>query len=74
MKRRIYGVYNIESCNFSFNDSERQIFCPEIDYTHSGLAFYKIGATWFQYIKLKFRFWRMRKKGYSKLRIRLIEK
>ena len=73
-KRHVFGVYNIESCNFSFTEKERLIFKPEIDYTHSGLAYYRIGATWFQYIKLRLRFWYMKKTERSRLRIRLIEK
>ena len=74
MRRHVFGVYNIETCNYSFPEEERLIFKPEINYTHSGVAYYKIGATWFQYIKLRLRFWFMRKKHFCKIKIRLIEK
>jgi len=60
LKRRIYRVMNIESGNFSFDEEDRAKYCPEIYFTHSGKAYYKIGATIFQYIILKIRFWKMR--------------
>jgi hypothetical protein len=74
MKHHVYGVYNIDTCNFSFSEEERKIYHPEIDYTHSGLPFYMIIATWFQYMKLRLRFWYMKKRYGSRLRIRLIQK
>ena len=73
MKKRIYGVFNIEVDNFSFPDNEREKFCPEIFYTHSGVAYYRIAATWFQYMHLRFRFWKMRKFYGYKIRIKKVD-
>ncbi len=73
MRKHIYGIFNIESGNFSFTEHEREKFCPEIYYTHSGAAYYQIAATWFDYILLRFRFWKMRRKCKYHVRIRKIE-
>ena len=68
-KKRRYGVYNIEYGSFSFDQEERELYKAEIQYTHSGLAYYKIEATWPQYMKLRFCFWLMRQMVGYKVRI-----
>lgn len=73
MKKHIYGVFNIESDNFSFNEHERNKYCPEIYYAHSGAAYYRIAATWFQYLYLRFKFWKLRHSLKYKVRIRKLE-
>lgn len=69
MKKHIYRVVNIESSNFSFNDKERKIFDADIRHSHSGRSYYQIEATWFQYLRLRIRFWVMRHRIGSKVRI-----
>lgn len=65
-KKRLYGVYNIEYGSFSFDEEERLLYRADIQYTHSGLAYYKIEATWLQYLKLRICFWFMRQTvGYK---------
>ncbi len=73
MRKKIYGVYNIESSNFSFSDKERAIYHPELCYTHSGMAYYQIAATRLQYWKLRIKFWYVRHKIGSKVRIHKVD-
>lgn len=70
MKKHVYGIFNIESSNFSLDDEERVIYNAEINFAHSGASYYRIETTWFRYLILKFRFWRMRRKNWSKVHIR----
>jgi len=69
-KRKEYGVMNIEWNNFSFSDEERSRYESIICYTHSGLAFYKIRATWIEYITLRIKFFVMRCRTGSKVFIK----
>lgn len=73
MRKHIYGVYNIESSNFSFDENERERYRPELCYTHSGVAYYQIAATPWQFFWLRLKFWHIRKTVGSKVRIRKIE-
>ena len=69
----ICGVYNIESCNFSFSDEEQKRYYPRILYTHSGQPFYEILITPLEFIFLKIKFWKMRRDKYCKIRIKIIK-
>lgn len=73
MRKHFYGIFNIESSNFSLNVEEYIVYNADIRYTNSGAAYYYIWTTWFEYMKLRFRFWKMRLKGFSKVHIRRIK-
>ena len=72
-KKHAYGVYNIEYGNFSFNQEERALYKADIQYRNSGLAYYRIEATWLQYMKLRICFWFMRQTVGYKVRIKKID-
>lgn len=72
MRYNTYGIFNIESSNYSLPDEEMVVYDANIMFTKSGLAYYRIVTTRWQYLKLKIRFWWMRRGGRSKIHIRRI--
>lgn len=70
---KTYGIFNIESCNYNLNEEETVVYSAEMLFTKSGLAYYRINASWWQYLKFKIKFWWLRKKHFSKIHIRRIK-
>ena len=67
-KRRDYAVlYHSMFSNFSFNDKDRVKYEATIEYTNSGVAYYKIKANFFEYIRLWIRFFIMRHTPYESI-------
>lgn len=72
MMRRSYGIFNITPSHFNLTDEEFVVYAADIRYTEAHNAYYHVLITYGDYIKLKFRFWKMRLFGRSKVRIRKI--